>query len=227
MSEAGAIELESIETNLKNKLNSSVKNHLIKNEDFQKCLSVDEKTAIVYRIAINKKHYYIRFSTPPVLTEVSAFTRSNPAEVYTSLKDRVKVNERKYNFVMFLFLLKLRETETTEMVEPEPLRDDVSLFDRQTAFDSFKLSYPNEKVNIRDDVILEVPQVVVCRDLLTFEQYVAKPKKDSSCAMMGGKTKRKSKKRMMQRKSKKRMMQRKSKKRMMQIKSKKRMMQRK
>ena len=208
MSEAGAIELESIETNLKNKLNSSVKNHLIKNEDFQKCLSVDEKTAIVYRIAINKKHYYIRFSTP-FLTEVSAFTRSNPAEVYTSLKDRVKVNERKYNFVMFLFLLKLRETETTEMVEPEPLRDDVSLFDRQTAFDSFKLSYPNEKVNIRDDVILEVPQVVVCRDLLTFEQYVAKPKKDSSCAMMGGKTKRKSKKRMMQIKSKKRMMQRK------------------
>jgi len=150
------------------------------------------------------------------LTEVSAFTRSNPAEVYTSLKDRVKVNERKYNFVMFLFLLKLRETETTEMVEPEPLRDDVSLFDRQTAFDSFKLSYPNEKVNIRDDVILEVPQVVVCRDLLTFEQYVAKPKKDSSCAMMGGKTKRKSKKRMMQIKSKKRMMQIKSKKRMMQ-----------
>lgn len=182
MGEAGATELESIETNLKNKLNSSVKNHLIKNKDFKKCLAIDddEKTAIVYRIAINKKHYYIRFSTPPVLTEVSAFTRSNPAEVYTSLKDRVKVNEREYNFVMFLFLLKLRETETTEMVEPEPLRDDVSLFDRkdrQTAFDSFKLSYPDKKVNIRDDVILEVPQVVVCRDLLTFEQYVAKPKK--------------------------------------------------
>lgn len=219
MGEAGATELESIETNLKNKLNSSVKNHLIKNKDFKKCLAIDddEKTAIVYRIAINKKHYYIRFSTPPVLTEVSAFTRSNPAEVYTSLKDRVKVNEREYNFVMFLFLLKLRETETTEMVEPEPLRDDVSLFDRkdrQTAFDSFKLSYPDKKVNIRDDVILEVPQVVVCRDLLTFEQYVAKPKKDSSCAMMGGKTKRKSKKRIIKIKSKKRMMQRKSKKRM-------------
>ena len=216
MSEAGATELESIETNLKNKLNSSVKNHLIKNEDFQKCLSVDEKTAIVYRIAINKKHYYIRFSTP-FLTEVSAFTRSNPAEVYTSLKDRVKVNEREYNFVMFLFLLKLRETETTEMVEPEPLRDDVSLFDRrqdrQTAFDSFKLSYHNEKVNIRDDVILEVPQVVVCGKLLTFKDY-QKQEKDSSCAMMGGKTKRKSKKRMIKRKSKKRMIKRKSKKRM-------------
>ena len=215
------IELESIETNLKNKLNNSVKNHLIKNEDFKKCLEIDEKTAIVYRIKINKKYYYIRFSTSPVLTEMSAFTRSNPAKVYTSLKDRVEVNEREYNFVMFLFLLKLRETETTEMVEPESLRDDVSLFDRQTAFDSFKLSYPDEKINIRDDVILEVPQVVVCGKLLTFEQYVAKPKKDSSCAMMGGKTKRKSKKRMMQRKSKKRMIKRKSKKRMMQRKSKK------
>lgn len=215
--EAGTTELESIEMNLKNKLNSSIKNHLIKNKDFKKCLAVDEKTAIVYRIAINKKHYYIRFSTPPILTEVSAFTRSNPAEVYTSLKERAKVNEREYNFVMFLFLLKLRETETTEMVEPEPLRDDVSLFDkqdRQTAFDSFKLSYPDEKINIRDDVILEVPQVVVCGRLLTFEQYVAKPKKDSSCAMMGGKTKRKSKKRMVKRKSKKRMIQRKSKKQM-------------
>jgi len=217
--EAGTRELESIEMNLKNKLNSSIKNHLIKNKDFKKCLAIDDdkKTAIVYRIAINKKHYYIRFSTPPVLTEVSAFTRSNPAEVYTSLKERAKVNdEREYNFVMFLFLLKLRETETTEMVEP-PIRDDVSLFDkqdRQTSFDSFKLSYPDEKINIRDDVILEVPQVVVCRDLLTFEQYVAKPKKDSSCAMMGGKTKRKSKKRMVKRKSKKRMIQRKSKKQM-------------
>ena len=214
MSEAGATELESIETNLKNKLNSSVKNHLIKNEDFQKCLSVDEKTAIVYRIAINKKHYYIRFSTP-FLTEVSAFTRSNPAEVYTSLKDRVKVNEREYNFVMFLFLLKLRETETTEIVEPQ-VRGHASLFDRQdrqTAFDSFKLSYPDEKVNIRDDVILEVPQVVVCGKLLTFKDY-QKQEKDSSCAMMGGKTKRKSKKRMIKRKSKKRMIKRKSKKRM-------------
>lgn len=212
--EAGATELESIETNLKNKLNSSIKKNLIKNKDFQECLSVDEKTAIVYRIAINKNHYYIRFSTPS-LTEVSAFTRSNPAEVYTSLKERVKVNKREYNFVMFLFLLKLRETKTTEMVEP-PIRDNVSLFDkqdRQTSFDSFKLSYPDEKINIRDEVILKVPQIVVCRDLLTFEEYVAKPKKDSSCAMMGGKTKRKSKKRMMQRKSKKRM-KRKSKKRM-------------
>ena len=214
-------ELVSIETNLKDKLNSEVKRELLTKIDFQKCLSIDDKTAIVYRIRINKKQYYIRFSTPPVLTEVSAFTRSESAKVYTSLKDKVKVNEREYNFVMFLFLLKMRETETTEMVEPESLRDDVSLFDRQTAFDSFKLSYPDEKVNIRDDVILEVPQVVVCGKLLTFEQYVAKPKKDSSCAMMGGKTKRKSKKRMMQRKSKKRMIKRKSKKRMMQRKSKK------
>ena len=197
-------ELESIETNLKNKLNSEVKRELLTKIDFQKCLSIDDKTAIVYRIRINKKQYYIRFSTH-FLTEVSAFTRSNPAEVYTSLKDRVKVNEREYNFVMFLFLLKLRETETTEMVEPEPLRDDVSLFDRQdrqTAFDSFKLSYPDEKVNIRDDVILEVPQVVVCGKLLTFKDY-QKQEKDSSCAMMGGKTKRKSKKRMIKRKSKK------------------------
>ena len=203
-------ELESIETILKNKLNSKVKRELSTKIDFQECLSIDEKTAIVYRITINKKQYYIRFSTP-FLTEVSAFTRSNPAEVYTSLKDRVKVNEREYNFVMFLFLLKLRETETTEMVEPEPLRDDVSLFDRQTAFDSFKLSYPDEKVNIRDDVILEVPQVVVCGKLLTFKDY-QKQEKDSSCAMMGGKTKRKSKKRMIKRKSKKRMIKRKSKK---------------
>ena len=202
-------ELESIETILKNKLNSKVKRELSTKIDFQECLSIDEKTAIVYRITINKKQYYIRFSTP-FLTEVSAFTRSNPAEVYTSLKDRVKVNEREYNFVMFLFLLKLRETETTEMVEPEPLRDDVSLFDRQTAFDSFKLSYPDEKVNIRDDVILEVPQVVVCGKLLTFEEYQKQEKK--SCAMMGGKTKRKSKKRMIKRKSKKRMIKRKSKK---------------
>ena len=202
-------EFESIETNLKNKLNSEVKRELLTKIDFQKCLSIDDKTAIVYRIRINKKQYYIRFSTH-FLTEVSAFTRSNPAEVYTSLKDRVKVNEREYNFVMFLFLLKLRETETTEMVEPEPLRDDVSLFDRQTAFDSFKLSYPDEKVNIRDDVILEVPQVVVCGKLLTFEEYQKQEKK--SCAMMGGKTKRKSKKRMIKRKSKKRMIKRKSKK---------------
>jgi hypothetical protein len=207
------IELESIETNLKNKLNNSVKNHLIKNEDFKKYLEIDDdkKTAIVYRIRINKKHYYIRFSTP--FTEVSAFTKSNPAKIYTSLKDRVKVNEREYNFVMFLFLLKLRETEMTEMVEPE-LRDDVSLFDRQDrqkAFDSFKLSYPDEKINIRDDVILEVPQVVVCGKLLTFEEYQKQEKK--SCAMMGGKTKRKSKKRMIKRKSKKRVIKRKSKKR--------------
>ena len=171
-------EFESIETNLKNKLNSEVKRELLTKIDFQKCLSIDDKTAIVYRIRINKKQYYIRFSTP-FLTEVSAFTRSNPAEVYTSLKDRVKVNEREYNFVMFLFLLKLRETETTEMVEPEPLRDDVSLFDRQTAFDSFKLSYPDEKVNIRDDVILEVPQVVVCGKLLTFKDY----QKQEKCEM--------------------------------------------
>ena len=208
-------ELESIETILKNKLNSKVKRELSTKIDFQECLSIDEKTAIVYRITINKKQYYIRFSTPPVLTEVSAFTRSESAKVYTSLKDKVKVNEREYNFVMFLFLLKMRETETTEMVEPEPLRDDVSLFDRQdrqTAFDSFKLSYPDEKVNIRDDVILEVPQVVVCGKLLTFEKYQKLEKK--SCAMMGGKTKRKSKKRMIKRKSKKRMIKRKSKKRM-------------
>ena len=211
MSEAGAIELESIETNLKNKLNSSVKNHLIKNEDFQKCLSVDEKTAIVYRIAINKKHYYIHFSTH-FLTEVSEFTRSKPAEVYTSLRDRVKVNEREYNFVMFLFLLKLRETETTEMVKPEQRDDDVSLFDRQEAFDSFKQSYPDEKVNIKDDVILEVPQVVVCKKLLTLEDYQKQEK--GLCAMMGGKTKRKSNKRMIKRKSNKRMIKRKSKKRM-------------
>ena len=207
-------ELESIETILKNKLNSKVKRELSTKIDFQECLSIDEKTAIVYRIAINKKHYYIRFSTP-FLTEVSAFTRSNPAEVYTSLKDRVKVNEREYNFVMFLFLLKLRETETTEIVEPQ-VRGHASLFDRQdrqTAFDSFKLSYPDEKVNIRDDVILEVPQVVVCGKLLTFKDY-QKQEKDSSCAMMGGKTKRKSKKRMIKRKSKKRMIKRKSKKRM-------------
>ena len=206
-------ELESIETILKNKLNSKVKRELSTKIDFQECLSIDEKTAIVYRITINKKQYYIRFSTPPVLTEVSAFTRSESAKVYTSLKDKVKVNEREYNFVMFLFLLKMRETETTEMVEPEPLRDDVSLFDRQdrqTAFDSFKLSYPDEKVNIRDDVILEVPQVVVCGKLLTFEECQKKEKK--SCAMMGGKTKRKSKKRMIKRKSKKRMIKRKSKK---------------
>jgi hypothetical protein len=216
-------ELESIETNLKNKLNNAVKNNLIKNRDFQECLSIDEKIAIVYRIRINKKQYYIRFSTH-FLTEVSAFTRSKNAKVYTSLKDKVKVNEREYNFVMFLFLLKMRETETTEMVDPEPLRDDVSLFDRQqTAFDSFKLSYPDKKVNIRDDVILEVPQVVVCGKLLTIEQYVAKPKKDSSCAMMGGKTKRKSKKRMIKRKSKKRIIKRKSKKRIIKRKSKKRM----
>ena len=210
-------ELESIETNLKNKLNSEVKRKLLTKIDFQKCLSIDDKTAIVYRIRINKKQYYIRFSTPPVLTEVSAFTRSEPAKVYTSLKDKVKVNEREYNFVMFLFLLKMRETETTEMVEPEPLRDDdISLFDRQdrqTAFDSFKLSYPDEKINIRDDVILEVPQVVVCGKLLRFEEY-QKQQEKKSCAMMGGKTKRKSKKRMIKRKSKKRMMQRKSKKRM-------------
>ena len=211
-------ELVSIETNLKDKLNSEVKRELLTKIDFQKCLSIDDKTAIVYRIRINKKQYYIRFSTPPVLTEVSAFTRSESAKVYTSLKDKVKVNEREYNFVMFLFLLKMRETETTEMVEPEPLRDDVSLFDRQdrqTAFDSFKLSYPDEKVNIRDDVILEVPQVVVCGKLLTFEEYQKHQKQEKkSCAMMGGKTKRKSKKRMIKRKSKKRMMQRKSKKRM-------------
>ena len=197
--------LESIETNLKNKLNSEVKRELLTKIDFQKCLSIDDKTAIVYRIRINKKQYYIRFSTH-FLTEVSAFTRSNPAEVYTSLKDRVKVNEREYNFVMFLFLLKLRETETTEIVEPQ-VRGHASLFDRQdrqTAFDSFKLSYPDEKVNIRDDVILEVPQVVVCGKLLTFKDY-QKQEKDSSCAMMGGKTKRKSKKRMIKRKSKKRM----------------------
>ena len=213
MSGAGATELKSIETILKNKLNSSVKNHLIKNRDFQKCLAIDEKTAIVYRITINKKHYYIRFSTP-FLTEVLAFTRSNPAEVYTSLTNRVKVNdEKKYNFVMFLFLLKLRETETTEMVEPEQRDDDVSLFDKQTAFELFKRSYPDEKVNILDDVILEVPQVVVCGKLLTLEDY-QKQEKDSSCAMMGGKTKRKSKKRIIKIKSKKRMMQRKSKKRM-------------
>ena len=206
-------ELESIETNLKDKLNSEVKRELLTKIDFQKCLSIDDKTAIVYRIRINKKQYYIRFSTPPVLTEVSAFTRSESAKVYTSLKDKVKVNEREYNFVMFLFLLKMRETETTEMVEPEPLRDDVSLFDRQdrqTAFDSFKLSYPDEKVNIRDDVILEVPQVVVCGKLLTFEEYQKQEKK--SCAMMGCKNKRKSKKRMIKRKSKKRMIKRKSKK---------------
>ena len=218
-------ELESIETNLKNKLNSEVKRKLLTKIDFQKCLSIDDKTAIVYRIRINKKQYYIRFSTPPVLTEVSAFIRSEPAKVYTSLKDKVKVNEREYNFVMFLFLLKMRETETTEMVEPEPLRDDdISLFDRQdrqTAFDSFKLSYPDEKINIRDDVILEVPQVVVCGKLSRFEEYKKQEKK--SCAMMGGKTKRKSKKRMIKRKSKKRMIKRKSKKRMMQRKSKKRM----
>ena len=207
-------ELESIETILKNKLNSKVKRELSTKIDFQECLSIDEKTAIVYRITINKKQYYIRFSTP-FLTEVSAFTRSNPAEVYTRLKDRVKVNEREYNFVMFLFLLKLRETETTEIVEPQ-VRGHASLFDRQdrqTAFDSFKLSYPDEKVNIRDDVILEVPQVVVCGKLLTFKDY-QKQEKDSSCAMMGGKTKRKSKKRMIKRKSKKRMIKRKSKKRM-------------
>ena len=207
-------EFESIETNLKNKLNSEVKRELLTKIDFQKCLSIDDKTAIVYRIRINKKQYYIRFSTH-FLTEVSAFTRSNPAEVYTSLKDRVKVNEREYNFVMFLFLLKLRETETTEIVEPQ-VRGHASLFDRQdrqTAFDSFKLSYPDEKVNIRDDVILEVPQVVVCGKLLTFKDY-QKQEKDSSCAMMGGKTKRKSKKRMIKRKSKKRMIKRKSKKRM-------------
>jgi hypothetical protein len=194
-----------------------VKRELLTKIDFQKCLSIDDKTAIVYRIRINKKQYYIRFSTPPVLTEVSAFTRSESAKVYTSLKDKVKVNEREYNFVMFLFLLKMRETETTEMVEPEPLRDDVSLFDRQdrqTAFDSFKLSYPDEKVNIRDDVILEVPQVVVCGKLLTFEECQKQKQEKKSCAMMGGKTKRKSKKRMIKRKSKKRMIKRKSKKRM-------------
>ncbi len=114
---------------------------------------------------------------------------------------------------MFLFLLKWRETETTEMVEPEQRDDDVSLFDKQTAFELFKRSYPDEKVNIIDDVILEVPQVVVCGKLLTLEDY-QKQEKDSSCAMMGGKTKRKSKKRMIKRKSNKRMIKRKSKKRM-------------
>jgi len=214
MSEAGATELESIETNLKNKLNSEVKRELLTKIDFQKCLSVDEKTAIVYRIRINKKQYYIRFSTP-FLTEVTAFTRSEPAKIYTSLKERIQVNnEREYNFVMFLFLLKMRETEMTEMVEPQ-VRGHASLFDgNKTAFDSFKLSYSDKNVNIRDDVILEVPQIVVCRDLLTFEEYQKQEKK--SCAMMGGKTKRKSKKRMIQRKSKKRMIQRKSKKRMIQ-----------
>jgi hypothetical protein len=87
-------ELVSIETNLKDKLNSEVKRELLTKIDFQKCLSIDDKTAIVYRIRINKKQYYIRFSTPPVLTEVSAFTRSESAKVYTSLKDKVKVNER-------------------------------------------------------------------------------------------------------------------------------------
>jgi hypothetical protein len=209
-----SIELITPEVLMKYKLNKSVKKYLLDDKNFLECLLIIDKnkTGIVCKITINGIKYYIHFSRPS--TDISTFYNSEEqAKVYTSLTNRVEATDDRYNFVMFLFLLKMIETKTTEMAEPQK-RDDISLFGRITAFDSFKLSYPDDKVNIRDDVILEVPQVVVSRKLFTFDQYEEKCKKDSCVVMGGKKTKRKSKKRIMKRKSKKRMMKRKSKKRM-------------
>ena len=200
-----SIQLITPEELMKSKLNKSVKKYLLDDSNFLECFSIIDKnkTGIVCRIKINGIKYYIYFSRPS--TDILQFYNSEePAKVYTSLTTRVEATDDRYNFVMFLFLLKMIETKTTEMAEPQK-RDDVSLFDRLTAFDSFKLSYPDDKVNIRDDVILEVPQVIVSRKLFTFNDYEEKRKK-SSCVVMGGKTKRRSKKIMMKRRSKKRTM---------------------
>ena len=203
-----SIELITAEDLMKSKLNKSVKKYLSDDPKFVECLLIIDKTGIVCRIKINGKQYYIYFSRPS--TDILTFYKSEePAKVYTSLTDGVEETDNRYNFVMFLFLLKMIETKTTEMAEPKK-RDDMSLFEKITAFDSFKESYPHDKVNIRDDVILEVPQIIVSKKLFTFDEYEKKCKKDS-CVVMGGKTKRKSNKRMMKRKSKKRMMKRKSK----------------
>jgi hypothetical protein len=106
----------------------------------------------------------------------------------------------KYNFAMFLFLFKLLNSESVEMVAP--MRSgEVSVFDKHpTLLQKFKESYPGEPVNIMDDVSLDTPSILMKED-------------EDPCIVMGGKMKGKSKKRMMERKSKKRM-RRKSKKRM-------------
>lgn len=210
MSAAATFELKTSNDFIKMKLNKTIKNDLLRSTDFIECLSVIDKTAIVYTIRINRIKYYIYFSTR--FTELSAFYESKkPAEVYTDLRSRTKIDDDRYNFVLFLFLLKMRETETTEMMEPSQDRDDISLFHGKTSlFDSFKIYYPEDKVNIKDDVIFEVPpRVVVDGKLYTFENYLEKCKSSptmSSCITMGGKTKktkRNSKKKIIKRKSKK------------------------
>ena len=208
MSAAATFELKTLNGLIKTKLNKTIKNDLLRNRDFLECLSIIGKTAIVYTIRINRIKYYIYFSTH--FTELSAFYESKPAEVYTDLRSRTKIDDDRYNFVLFLFLLKMRETETTEMMEPPQERDDISLFHGKISlFDSFKINYPEDKVNIKDDVIFEVPRVVVDGKLYTFEDYLEKCKSNptmSSCITMGGKTKknkRNSKKRIVKRKSKK------------------------
>jgi hypothetical protein len=217
-------ELQTPETAMKSKLNNTVIRKLITKEDFQTCLSIPEKTAIVYRIRIEEIEYDIYYTLSEFLTEVSAFMRyiqENPPQIYRpheTGRRRTKVDEREYNFVMFLFLLKIveGESDSAEMSTPTRLGD-VSLFDKKiTALQALKEIYPEEHVNIVDDVTLEVPQIVIDNKLCTLTKY-----KEKKCSMMGGKTKRKSKKIMMKRKSKKIMMKRKSKKIMMKRKSKK------
>lgn len=211
-------ELQTPETAMKSKLNNTVIRKLITKEDFQTCLSIPEKTAIVYRIRIEEIEYDIYYTLPEFLTEVSAFMRyieENPPQIYRldeTGRRRTKVDEREYNFVMFLFLLKIVEGESNSAEMSTPTRlGDVSLFDKKTtALQALKEIYPDKNVNIVDDVTLEVPQIVIDKKLCTLKKY-----KENKCSIQGGKTKRKSKKRMMKRKSnkmksKKRMMKRKS-----------------
>lgn len=207
-------ELQTPETAMKSKLNNTVIRKLITKEDFQNCLSIPEKTAIVYRILIEEIKYDIYYTLPEFLIEVSAFMRhieENPPQIYR-LDRRTKVDEREYNFVMFLFLLKIVEGESNSAEMSTPTRlGDVSLFDKKTtALQALRESYPEKHVNIVDDVTLEVPQIVIDKKLCTLKKY-----NENKCSIQGGKTKRKSKKRMMKRKSnkmksKKRMMKRKS-----------------
>jgi hypothetical protein len=210
-------ELQTPETAMKSKLNNTVIRKLIIKEDFKTCLSIPEKTAIVYLIRIEGIEYNIYYILPEFLIEVSAFMRhieENPPQIYKKnggRRNRV-VDEREYNFVMFLFLLKIVEGESGSVEMSRPMHlGDVSLFDKGiTALQAFRESYPEKHVNIVDDVTLEVPQIVIDDKLCTLKKY-----NENKCSIQGGKTKRKSKKRMMKRKSnkmksKKRMMKRKS-----------------
>lgn len=207
-----ATELESPETILKNKLNYEVKEDLIRNRnpdlEFLRCLEIPDKTAIVINIIYKGNNYYIYFSTKQFLTDIMAFRTSPPAIVYTNLKPKTPVDERESNLIMFLFLLKMREKNVSKMSEP--------LFEgKRTILESFQLNYPTETYS-RDDIRVEVARVIVDNKLKTYEEY-----DKLSCIVMGGKTKRKSKKIMMKMKSKKIIMKMKSKKIMMKRKSKK------